>query len=542
MRPILLLAAMPLLWVAACSGDRSSSQRQSAAAPRPTVDPGAHAKSLDAGVGEANPTVGDASASATGADGAATAADGAATVGERAVSRPRIGSIGRVTWIYPRPSRKSEPIGSIRPGTAVTLRATEPLQGEGCPRWYEVEPRGFVCFDGKATLDLDKEPFKALASLVPDRTSAFPYRYAYSTGAPMYGRVPDADQQARIERGYRRLDKIPRHHKPRSGHEELATDDTIAGADPNPYFASSGEFPRMPGQRAGTLRWEIPEGAMLSYRSAIDVGGRVFLVSPDLSLVSADRVRPFRPSSFRGLELTAETPLPIGWIRKEAKAKYRKADDGSFAPTGDHWPVRTWVGLTGQKVEKGGTTWLETRDQGLFIKASDVSVVDLPGQLPFSVAPDEKWIDASIDKGTLTLYVGSKPVFSTLMSPGAGGVPPATAKTNEELVKGSHTPLGIYRINYKVRETTMTPEKTPFPEKSWIADVPYTLYFRMPFAIHGAYWHEDFGQPKSGGCINLSPIDARYVFDWVEPKIPDEWSGVSGAPATGLGTKVFIHR
>ena len=74
--------------------------------------------------------------------------------------------------------------------------------------------------------------------------------------------------------------------------------------------------------------------------------------------------------------------------------------------------------------------------------------------------------------------------------------------------------MGIYRVNYKVRETTMTPENKPFPEKNWISDVPYTLYFRMPFAIHGAYWHEDFGMPKSGGCVNLSPLDAKYVFDW----------------------------
>jgi lipoprotein-anchoring transpeptidase ErfK/SrfK len=198
--------------------------------------------------------------------------------------------------------------------------------------------------------------------------------------------------------------------------------------------------------------------------------------------------------------------------------------------------------LTGQKIEQGRDTFLETRDSGVYIKQVDATVVEPPARLPFSVGNDEKWIDVSIDKGTLTLLIGSKAVFSTLASPGMGGAPPPSAKTDEELVKGSHTPMGIYRVTFKVRETTMTPEKTPFPVKNWIADVPYTLYFRMPFAIHGAYWHEDFGQPKSGGCVNLSPIDARYVFEWAEPKIPDEWTGVSGTPMTGLGTRIYVHR
>jgi lipoprotein-anchoring transpeptidase ErfK/SrfK len=399
-----------------------------------------------------------------------------------------------------------------------------------------------VCLDSKATLALDQEPFKALASLSPNRSSPFPYNYAYSTGAPMYGRVPDTAQQVRVERGYRRVDKLSRDHKPRSGHEELATGALLTATAPPPYFAASGEFPRMTGQRAGALRWEIPEGAMLSFTNAFDVDGRTFLLSPDLSIVPADRVRPFRPSAFHGVELSGDVKLPIAWIRRTPKPKMRQAQDSSFAPTGDSWPVRSWIALTGKKVERGSELWLETRDQGLYIRQADATVVEPAAQLPFSVGADEKWIDASIDRGTLTLFVGANAVFTTLISPGAGGVPPSSAKTNEELVKGSYTPLGIYRVNFKVRETTMTPEKTPFPEKNWIADVPHTLYFRMPFAIHGAYWHEDFGLPKSGGCINLSPTDARFVFDWVEPKIPDEWSGVSGGPTMGLGTKVFIHR
>jgi hypothetical protein len=66
-------------------------------------------------------------------------------------------------------------------------------------------------------------------------------------------------------------------------------------------------------------------------------------------------------------------------------------------------------------------------------------------------------------------------------------------------------------------------------------------YFRPPFAIHAAYWHEDFGEPKSGGCVNLSPEDARAVFELTEPHVPEGWAGVF-ARKDDPGTWVVIRR
>jgi len=530
MRRLLLLT---LGCAAACSA-ASTSPRSNPAPQAPP--PAASAPVAPVAVDSAPVAISSASAAP------ATSASAAPAAPQPA--RPRIGSVGKITWIYAGASRKGGPIGYVRPGTAVTLRSTEPERGQDCSsnRWMAVEPRGFVCNDGTTTLDLESEPYKALATLQPDRASAFPFQYAYSTGAPMYGRLPTADQQKKTERAWRAVDKIPRNTPPRSGHEELAGWDAIPGPAPAPYFVTQKELPRMPGQRAGLLRWEIPEGQMLSYRTAFEHDGRVFLASPDLTLVPADRMRPFKPSAFKGVALGGDIKLPIAWVRHAPKTRYRRADDGSIAQTADSWPARTWIALTGHKETRGSDIFLETREAGVFIRQADASVVEAPPRAPFSVAADEKWIDIDLSDGTLTLFVGSSAVFSTLMSPGAGGLPPGSAKTNEEHVKGSWTPVGIYRVNYKVRETTMTPENKPFPEKNWIADVPYTLYFRMPFAIHGAYWHEDFGMPKSGGCVNLSPVDAKHVFDWAEPALPEEWSGISGVPANGPGTKVFIRR
>ena len=51
--------------------------------------------------------------------------------------------------------------------------------------------------------------------------------------------------------------------------------------------------------------------------------------------------------------------------------------------------------------------------------------------------------------------------------------------------------------------------------------------FHGHHALHGAYWHDKFGRPKSHGCINLSPEDARRLFFCTEPAVPPGWHGAA---------------
>ena len=68
------------------------------------------------------------------------------------------------------------------------------------------------------------------------------------------------------------------------------------------------------------------------------------------------------------------------------------------------------------------------------------------------------------------------------------------------------------------------------------------MYFKGGYAIHGAYWHDDFGRPRSHGCINLAPIDARYVFRWSLPDVPPHWHAGYSSDAMGEGTLIHIHK
>jgi hypothetical protein len=358
----------------------------------------------------------------------------------------------------------------------------------------------------------------------------------------MYGKLPTPKEEKRAERRLRPVSELVQVRRSTAGHEDLAGLDPPTATDALPDFLADNQAAPVPiGQQRGLVRKQIPYGSMLSFQQVFTFGGRTFLLTPDLTAVPADRMRVFHPSTFHGTPIDAAHALPLGWFRREARAKFRRGEGGLLADTGEKWAPRTFVGLTGKTAEQGGVVYRETRDEGLFARDGDLSVVDVPAAPPKAAAPGEKWIDIALGKGTLTLFEGTTGVYSTLMSPGAGGTTPGADLRVDELVRAAYTPLGSYRIAIKHRAAQMTSEDKPDPDAFWIADVPHAQYFRAPFAIHTAYWHEDFGSPKSGGCVNLSPEDAKQVFDWTEPALPATWGGIIARKAKP-GTLLVIHR
>jgi lipoprotein-anchoring transpeptidase ErfK/SrfK len=149
--------------------------------------------------------------------------------------------------------------------------------------------------------------------------------------------------------------------------------------------------------------------------------------------------------------------------------------------------------------------------------------------MPGWAVKGEKWIDVNISKQTMVLYEGTDPVYVTLVSTGEAGL--------EDPELTTATKRGIFRIHTKHVAATMSSRE--IGEEFELRDVPYVQYFgKEGYAIHGAYWHDRFGMPKSHGCINLSPEDARRVFSWTEPRVPTGWHGAL-LPLTG--TVLFIH-
>jgi len=119
----------------------------------------------------------------------------------------------------------------------------------------------------------------------------------------------------------------------------------------------------------------------------------------------------------------------------------------------------------------------------------------------------DKWIEVNLSvPQRLTAWEGNTPVFSSPMSSGLPQYP---------------TPVGTFTVQWKLRYDDMTGGLAGTPEYYYLPDVPYVMYFYTGgYAIHGTYWHSDFGYPRSRGCVNL-PIDAAgWLYNWAPPGTP----------------------
>jgi hypothetical protein len=143
------------------------------------------------------------------------------------------------------------------------------------------------------------------------------------------------------------------------------------------------------------------------------------------------------------------------------------------------------------------------------------------------------WLEVAVTQGYLIAYEGTTPTFVTLIAPGRGGA----GLPSEDLIPNALTPIGTFPISGKFATATMEA-----PGEFIHSDVPWTQNFSGPYAVHAAYWHDDWGTLKSGGCVNVSPIDGRTLFEFSEPALPPGWHGVRWLPWLGASTLVVVHK
>jgi hypothetical protein len=252
-------------------------------------------------------------------------------------------------------------------------------------------------------------------------------------------------------------------------------------------------------------------------------------VSVDGRLIPADKLKADRASAFHGEVLSPETSLPVAFPTAEVTHRYQVTRGGL-----ERVAVvkrREMIALTGKVREAFGTRLVEAAD-GTYLRSQDLKIAPAPSTLPWFATGSTRWIDLSILSQTLVLYEGSRPVYVTLVSSGRDGLGDP---------KETHsTPTGTFRIYQKHVTTTM--DSSVADSEYELRDVPWVMYFQGGYALHAAYWHDDFGRPRSHGCVNLSPIDARYVFNWSLPDVPTGWHASYSSDAMGPGTLVHIHK
>ena len=146
-------------------------------------------------------------------------------------------------------------------------------------------------------------------------------------------------------------------------------------------------------------------------------------------------------------------------------------------------------------------------DEGLFIPPPDATPVE-EATADWSLGPGPQqgaWreVVVSISAQTMWAYEEGEMVMSSLVSTGTSEVPETT------------TPVGHHSVIAKFDAQTM--EGTISGEFYRVEDVPYVMYFdNNGNAIHGTYWHSNFGAPMSHGCINLPMDIAAWMYGWAD--------------------------
>jgi len=258
----------------------------------------------------------------------------------------------------------------------------------------------------------------------------------------------------------------------------------------------------------GSPNAEMQPGFMLGVMRASDYGDSTAFLTSHGFWIPARDVQVVKASSFRGTELEGE--LEVGWVF-DKRATLHSAPDKRTQPPAFVERL-TQVAVNGQQ-QKASGLWLKT-ELG-WLKAADVRVPQL--QLPPpEITSDEHWIDVDTQSQTLVAYVGSRPVFATLVSTGRGK--PGTEQA---------TPIGVRRLWIKLRRSDMDNLDDAETQSPYAVEaVPDVMFFDRGYGIHGTYWHDRFGTPKSHGCVNVSLNDARWLFEFTGPHLPVGWSAV----------------
>jgi hypothetical protein len=473
---------------------------------------------------------------------------------------PQLAPLRLSVPVYAKPDERSARIGALRLGAKVA-RSADAVSKNGCPGgWYAIYPMGYVCSGESSTLDLQHPLVRAIA-VEPDRSKPMPYSYAFVRAiAPNYLKVPSKDEQFQYEmrlerhlRSYKKLndqwDKldvgandVPLNEK---GIAQDAIPDTALPLDMNRRYGGNGDdtvpwwlqggrkIENVSGFKAPAYaviadRIKRHAGVSLigSFVAGEEAGGRRFAIATDGRLIPADKLKADSGSPFHGHDIR-ETGLPVAFSSEGAHYwDYR----GERLSKGDALGRRQMVPLTGVVKVLAGSRMVETRD-GRWLKSDDLNTVAKPSQMPWFAKDNRRWIDISILSQTLVLWEGKTPVYATLVSTGRDGL--------GDPRKTLSTPQGTFTILQKLVTGTMDSEMAD--KEFELRDVPWVMYFKGGYALHAAYWHDDFGRERSHGCVNLAPIDARYVFHWSTPDVPAHWHGASAGDAFGEGTLINIH-
>jgi lipoprotein-anchoring transpeptidase ErfK/SrfK len=183
---------------------------------------------------------------------------------------------------------------------------------------------------------------------------------------------------------------------------------------------------------------------------------------------------------------------------------------------------RAWYCLTDPK-----------NDSRYYVPADDLRPIFPEEYSPIArdVDADSKRIVVSLEEQTLTAYEGDRIALRTTISSGlpSPDLPPDEIPTD--------TPKGYFWITQKMASRHMGNGRLTSQIDAYeLPGVPWTMAFHETgAAMHGSFWHNNFGRRMSHGCINMRNSEAMWLFRWTDPVFdPSNWY------TNGLGTRIQV--
>ncbi|MFQ5594606.1 MAG: L,D-transpeptidase family protein [Anaerolineae bacterium] len=276
-----------------------------------------------------------------------------------------------------------------------------------------------------------------------------------------------------------------------------------------------------PGDTA-PARWYSSVGTWVSIRGTRVVDGKVWYLVDRGGWVPASAVEVGQLSEFQGVRVVPGMKMPFGFVVTDllnVRPEPGVSDDNS--PIGELGRYAV-VPILDQADAADGT-WYQI-GENRWVSANHVRRV-APKVRPAEVGPHDRWIEVNLREQTLAAYEGSEMVFATLISSG---------------LPRWQTIVGLFQIWVKVKAGKMSGGNLEQGDYYYLADVPWTMYFKGGYGLHTAYWHDGFGRPKSHGCVNLSPLDAYWLFQWTTPDLTADEAALYSSSAKP-GTWVLVH-
>ena len=383
--------------------------------------------------------------------------------------------------LYADPGKLDSRRGSAQLGARLPLFGTK--RGSGCQgRWLNVGPFAWICSD------------------VADYSAEGPF--AEPLGSRPWT-LPGGDGIRPPRPGVRPLPPL----------EPISPSDD--GLPYRYYFAGQGGaygFANLGNALDDTPDQELEQGFAVAIVEERIAHGESWGRTKKGRWIALRELVPSRPFLFHG-ELIRDGKLDVAWVTVEKAPAF--ASEKADKATG----TRTRFEKVHVREEKGaGASVMLRLDDGSWMRAHDLSRARLatPPDEAGGESARERWIDVDLVQQSIVAYEGTRPVFASIVSTGKG--PPHTPHA---------TPPGVHRIWVKIFTTKMDNLEKEDVEKHYaLEDVPWVQFFDKAVALHGAFWHRDFGHIHSHGCVNLAPIDARWLYAFTSPHLPLGWTAV----------------